>query len=116
MVVLVGAVVVVGAVLVGAVLALVVDAGAAGSLLVVLLGDGDDGDGAVLVVVTGVGVVVDVELGAEPPPSLVSLIIPKITSTSKATTSTPNPTRAAGLRCQGVGSDPPGCLYPPSSP
>lgn len=104
---LVGAVVA-GVVLVGAVLTLVVGAGATGSVLVVLLGDTD---GAVLVVVTGAGVVVDVELGMEPPPSLVSLVIPKITSTSKATTSTPNPIRAAGLRCHGVdpGSDPPSC-------
>ena len=56
---LVGAVVA-GVVLVGAVLTLVVGAGATGSVLVVLLGDTD---GAVLVVVTGAGVVVDVELG-----------------------------------------------------
>ena len=98
MVVLVGAVLA-GVVLVGAVLTLVVGAGATGSVLVVLLDDTDDVDGA--------GVVVDVELGMEPPPSLVSLTIPKITSTSKATTSTPNPIRAAGLRCHGVdpGSD-----------
>jgi hypothetical protein len=117
MVVLVGAVVV-GAVVVGGVLTVVVGAGATGSVLVVEVADGDS---AVLVVVTGAGVVVDVELGVEPPPSLLSSTIPKITSASKAATSTPNPIsiRAAGLRCHGVdpGSDSLGCCpYPPSSP
>jgi hypothetical protein len=101
--------VLVGAVVAGAVLTLVVGAGATGSVPVVL-GDTEDGDGAVLVVI-GAGVVVDVEVGVEPPPSLVSSMIPKITSASKAATSTPKPISAAGLRCQGVdpGSGSPGC-------
>jgi hypothetical protein len=105
--VVLGGAVVDGAVLVGAVLTLVVGGGATGSVLVVLLADGDV---AVLVVI-GVGVVVDVEGVVEPPLSLVSSMIPKITSASKAATSTPSPTRAAGLRCHGVepGSGTPGC-------
>ncbi len=96
-------------VLVGAVLTLVVGAGATGSvlvvLLVVLLGDVA---GAVLVVIGAD--VVDVEVGVEPPPSLVSSTSPKITSASKAATSTPSATRAAGLRCHGLdpGSGSPG--------
>jgi hypothetical protein len=103
-------VVLVGGVVVGALLTVVVGAGATGSVLVVLLGDGDDGVGAVLVVI-GAGVVVDVELGVEPPSSLVSSMIPKITSASKAATSTHNPISAAGWRCHGVeaGPGPPGC-------
>jgi hypothetical protein len=100
--------VLVGAVVAGAVLTLVVGAGATGSVLVVL--EDTEGDGALLVVI-GAGVVVDVEVGVEPPPSPVSLMSPKITSASKAATNTPKPIRAAGLRCQGVdpGSGSPGC-------
>ena len=106
MVVLVGAVEA-GVVLVGALLTLDDGAGATGSVLVVPLGDADD---APLVLVTDAGVV-DVELGVEPPPSLVSSTIPKITNASRAATSTPNAIRAAGLRCHGVdpASDSLGC-------
>jgi len=104
MLVLDGAVVA-GAVLVGAVLAVVVGAGATGSVLVEV----GDSDGAVLVLIGAVAVV-GVELRVEPPPPLSSLRMPKITSASKAATSTPNPIRAAGLRCHGVdvGSGSPG--------
>lgn len=110
MVVLVGAAVV-GVLLVGAVPTLVVGAGATGSVLVVLLGGMDEGDGAVLVVVAVAGVVVDVELGVEPPSALVNSTIPKITNASKAATSTTKPIRTAGLRCHGVAAGPgaPGC-------
>ena len=111
MLVLVGAVVA-GAVVVGAVVSVVVGAGAAGSVVVALLEDGVVVAGVVVVVVTA-GVVDDVAGDVEPLPPLVSSTIPKITSAIRMATSTPRPTKTAGLRCHGV--DPGSSCCCPSS-
>ena len=95
MLVLVGAVVT-GAVVVGAVVSVVVGAGATGSLVVALLEDG------VVVVVVTAGVVDEVAGEVEPLPPLVSAMIPKITSVIRIAASTAKPIKTAGLRCHGV--------------
>jgi hypothetical protein len=94
--------VVVSALVVGTSVRVVVGAGATGSVVVAVLGDGG-------VVVTA-DVVDDVEGDVEPPP-WVSSRIPQITSATRMAASTPKPIKAAGLRCHGV--DPgSGCWYP----